>query len=142
MARKAIPSSSEFKRFVRDLGIRAFDQLTSRLEPDSSAATPGTRRTPGAAIGKLAGTWSSMGKREKERFFDQLFAAAQEAASGPPLPSPARTEKVKNKPPVGNPLIARAEATLPPEKGRGRKIKGVPAKKKAKTKEEEKVTGQ
>ena len=82
--KKIIPS--EFVEFVRDVGIRAFDNLAVRLAPSSvkeAAVDEGTRHV--SPIQSIARDWIGMDPVEKEHFFEQMIAAAQIVAASAPL---------------------------------------------------------
>jgi len=73
MARKP-DMPSEFAHFLRDLGIRAFDRVASRLEQES--------RPDEGMVRKLARQWSTLPPAEKERFFGYVVSAAELAEGG------------------------------------------------------------
>jgi hypothetical protein len=88
----------EFRTFIRELGVRAFDQLAARLAVASDEAAEqsdrATRRS--ASLARLAGYWSGMQPGEKTQFFEQMIAAAQSvAAAGPSLAGIGRLRKKK-----------------------------------------------
>lgn len=91
------PSTEEFRTFIRDLGVRAFDQLASGFEAAGDAVS---RRAQSMA--KLAGTWNKMAEPDKETFFDQLIDAAQRVAAAAPgligLGKPSRTKPAADAP--------------------------------------------
>jgi hypothetical protein len=76
----------EFRTFIRELGVRAFDQLASRLVNASDAIAEQSDRVGrrSASLSRLAGYWSGMQPVEKELFFDQMIAAAQTVAAAAP----------------------------------------------------------
>lgn len=78
MARKKDLTPNEFTTFVRDAGIRAFDQLAGRFgsDPNSESKT---------SIQKLGNLWKGMEEPDKERFFEQLITAAQALAVTAPV---------------------------------------------------------
>jgi len=75
MARKP-DMPSEFAHFLRDLGIRAFDRVASRLEQES--------RPDEGMVRKLARQWSTLPPAEKERFFGYVVSAAELAVAAAP----------------------------------------------------------
>ena len=86
---------SEFAHFLRDIGIRAFDQVASLLELETG---PDEGR-----VRKLAGQWNKLSPAERERFFDYVVRAAEQAvAAAPALP-------------VGRPAAARARRGSSPK---------------------------
>jgi hypothetical protein len=98
MADENSSSSEEFRSFIRELGIRAFDQLAARLEDASDAAAErsgrATRRS--ASLARLVGYWSGMQPVEKAQFFEQMIVAAQSIAStAPSLAGMGRMRKKK-----------------------------------------------
>lgn len=78
MGKKSDLTPNEFTTFVRDKGIRAFDQLAGRF--GSEAGSDST-----TAIQKLGNLWTGMEQPDKERFFEQLIAAAQALAVSVPV---------------------------------------------------------
>lgn len=86
MAEKRSPD--EFRSFVRDLGIRAFDQLASRFGVASEVVA---RRVN--SISRLATDWSNMQPSEKEQFFDQMIDAARTISGFPEEPEKQRKGK-------------------------------------------------
>jgi hypothetical protein len=76
MARKPdIPS--EFAHFLRDIGIRAFDHVASRLEQEI--------RPEEGMVRKLARQWNTLPPAEKERFFGYVVTAAELAVAAAPV---------------------------------------------------------
>lgn len=75
MARKP-DMPSEFAHFLRDIGIRAFDHVASRLEQES--------RPDEGMVRKLARQWNTLPPAEKERFFGYVVSAAELAVAAAP----------------------------------------------------------
>lgn len=91
-------SPEEFRTFIRELGVRAFDQLASRLVDASDAVAEQSDRVAkrSSSLSRLAGYWTGMQPGEKEMFFDQMIAAAQTvAASAPGMIGMGRNRKKK-----------------------------------------------
>lgn len=80
------PSAEEFRSFIRDLGVRAFDQLASHFTTASDAVAEGSERLARRAgsLSMMAGYWSNLKLAEKEQFFEQMIAAAQTVATAAP----------------------------------------------------------
>jgi hypothetical protein len=128
MARKP-EMPSEFAHFLRDIGIRAFDHVASRLEKES--------RPDEGMVRKLARQWNTLPPAEKERFFGYVVSAAELAAvaAAPALSVGLATaakvrRATRRKSATDSPAAegaarryydpAEAEATLPPD-GKKRK---------------------
>jgi hypothetical protein len=79
-------SPEEFRSFIRELGVRAFDQLAARFATATEAVAEQSDRVArrSASLSRLAGYWSGMQQGEKELFFDQMIAAAQTVAGAAP----------------------------------------------------------
>jgi hypothetical protein len=91
MARKP-DMPSEFAHFLRDLGIRAFDLVASRLEEE--------KRADEGMVRKLARQWNTLPVSEKERFFGYVVSAAELAVAAAPalsvgLATAARARRAK-----------------------------------------------
>jgi hypothetical protein len=126
MARKP-DMPSEFAHFLRDIGIRAFDHVASRLEQEV--------RPDEGMVRKLARQWNTLPTTEKERFFGYVVSAAELAVAAAPalsvgLATAAKVRRATRRkspaPPVNEGTARRyynaaeAEATLP-DKGRKKK---------------------
>ncbi len=127
MARKP-DMPSEFAHFLRDIGIRAFDHVASRLEQEI--------RPDEGMVRRLARQWNTLLPAEKERFFGYVVSAAELAVAAAPalsvgLAKAARVRRAtRPKKAAEGPVEegaprryydpADAEATLP---GKGRKKK-------------------
>jgi hypothetical protein len=127
MARKP-EMPSEFAHFLRDIGIRAFDHVASRLEQES--------RPDEGMVRKLARQWNTLPAAEKERFFGYVVSAAELAVAAAPalsigLATAAKVRRATHrKSAADSPAAdatarryydpAEAEATLPPD-GKKRK---------------------
>jgi len=73
MAQKTDPTPNEFTMFIRDAGIKAFDQLAGRFGSDPSLDSK-------TSIQKLGNLWKNMEQPDKQRFFEHLITAAQALA--------------------------------------------------------------
>jgi len=92
MAQKTDLAPNEFTTFVRDAGIRAFDQLAGRFGSDPNAESK-------TSIQKLGNLWKAMEQPDKERFFEQLITAAQAlAVTAPVVIGLSRASKAKAEP--------------------------------------------
>ena len=62
---------SEFRSFVRNTGVRAFDRLANKVAVLDEA------------LRKIMRSWARLSAEQKERLFDQLIATAQEPEGEP-----------------------------------------------------------
>ena len=113
---------SEFRSFVRDVGIRAFDRLAGRAgELDTSLRT-------------IVRGWGKLSSQQKETLFDELIETAQ-LTETPAESQPARERAPRS---IKRYDPEEVEKTLPPKK----KLKAKPkAKAKAKAKAAPKTKG-
>jgi hypothetical protein len=81
MVEKADPQ--EFRDFVRELAIHAFDHFAARGSRSIA------RRSE--SLAKLANCWKQLSEADKELFFDELIAAAQGEATFTMTSQPARS---------------------------------------------------
>jgi len=89
MAQKTDVTPNEFTQFVRDAGIKAFDQLAGRFGSDPKLKSK-------TSIQKLGNLWKGMEQPDKERFFEQLITAAQTLAiTAPAMLGLARARKAR-----------------------------------------------
>jgi hypothetical protein len=79
--------AQEFRDFVRELAIRAFDHFAARGSRSIA------RRSE--SLAKLATCWKQLSEAEKELFFDELIAAAQGEATFTMTTQPARSTASK-----------------------------------------------
>jgi hypothetical protein len=111
---------SEFRSFVRDVGIRAFDRLAGRAgELDTSLRT-------------IVRGWGKLSSQQKESLLDELIETARlsETAAEPPAPRERAPRTIKRYDPE------EVEKTLPAKK----KLKAKP-KAKARAKAAPKAKG-
>lgn len=71
---------SEFAAFVRGVGVRALDALADRVE----RRTADPQKKQPKPVRKIVEYWQDMSLEQKERFFDQMIAAAQALAAAAP----------------------------------------------------------
>lgn len=67
----------EFRAFIRDLGIRAFDQFATRFASEEGGRS--TART--RSLSRLASCWNELRPAEKKLVFEEMISAAQEASA-------------------------------------------------------------
>lgn len=92
MGQKTDSVPNEFTTFIRDAGIRAFDQLAGRFGSEGDAESK-------TSVQKLGNLWKGMEKPEKERFFEQLITAAQALAlTAPVVIGLTKVAKAKSQP--------------------------------------------
>ena len=70
--------TEDLRSFIRDVAVRAFDQLATRYSDHEGRDFERSRR--GAAVARLARLWQEMTTEEKETFFDHVITAAEAAA--------------------------------------------------------------
>lgn len=70
----------EFRIFIRDIGIRAFDQFASQFAPEQGPRVTARMRS----LSRLASCWNALRPAEKELFFEQMISAAQAAGTTAP----------------------------------------------------------
>lgn len=114
MAQKTDTTPNEFTTFVRDAGIRAFDQLAGRFGSDPTLESK-------TSIQKLGNLWKGMEPPDKERFFEQLITAAQALAVTAPAMiglSKARKAKAEHDAAAEEPVSDAARGKTPEKKGK------------------------
>lgn len=80
---------SEFAAFVRGVGVRSLDALAERVEK----RTADPQKKQPKPVRKIVEYWQDMSLEQKERFFDQMIAAAQALAAAAPAVFAAKRAK-------------------------------------------------
>ena len=110
---------SEFRTFVRETAVRAFDQLSERLED---------LETPLRAI--MRG-WARLSSSQKETLFDRLIDMAQVSPEPKPAARKNTREAIKRYDPEE---VARTLPKAKPKKAKAKAAKAAKAKPKPKKK--------